>query len=161
MNNEKPIRITTIEQKSMPPQAYLLGLFSAFDNKFQAVAEKFFKKITWKQFFAIICVNLCPDSPTINKLSELMGSSHQNIKQILLKLERINFVKIIQDSKDKRKQIVILTSECRTFCEENDISSQQIIMRIFKDVNEDSLKTTIQTISKMHENLSLLEREAK
>lgn len=161
MNNEQPIKIATIEQKNMPPQPYLLGLFSAFDNKYQAVAERFFKKITWKQFFAIICINLCPDSPTINKLSELMGSSHQNIKQILIKLEKINFVKIIQDSKDKRKQIVILTPECRVFCKENDVASQQIIMKIFANIDEDSLRTTIQTISKMHENLSLLEKEIK
>lgn len=44
---------------------YLLGLISAFDNRFQAKADKFFQEISWKQFFAIICINLCKESPTI------------------------------------------------------------------------------------------------
>ena len=153
MIDEKPIKMTTIEPKSMPQQAYFLGLFSAFDNRFQAIADKSFKKITWKQFFAIICITLCKDSPTINKLSEVMGSSHQNVKQILLKLEKINFVKIIQDSKDRRKQIVILTPECLDFCKENDKSNQTIMEKIFANVDDSEFQASIKTIAKMYENL--------
>ena len=156
MSNEKPIRMETVKPQSAPPQAYLLGLFSAFDNKYQAEADKFFKIITWKQFFAIICIKLCNDSPTINKLSELMGSSHQNVKQILLKLEKIGFVKILQDQNDKRKQIIVLTPECISFCEQNEIQSQKIIQKIFSGIDEESLRITIQTITKMKENLSNL-----
>ena len=81
----------------MPPQAFMLGLLSAFDNRFQACGDKFFKEITWKQFFAIICINICKEHPTINELSEVMGSSHQNVKQILLKLESKEFVAMIPD----------------------------------------------------------------
>ena len=58
----------------MPPQPFLLGLLSAFDNRYQAAADAFFKEITWKQFFAIICIELCREAPTINELSEVMGS---------------------------------------------------------------------------------------
>ena len=67
---------------------FLLGLLSAFDNRYQACADKFFQEITWKQFFAIICINLCEGAPTLNELSDIMGTSHQNVKQILLKMER-------------------------------------------------------------------------
>ena len=51
--------------------------------------------------FAIICINICKENPTINELSEVMGSSHQNVKQILLKLERKEFVTMIPDKKIK------------------------------------------------------------
>ena len=51
---------------------FLIGLLSAFDNRFQAVADSFFAEITWKQFFAIICINLCKEPPTLNELSEVM-----------------------------------------------------------------------------------------
>ena len=33
---------------------FLLGLLSAFDNRFQAVADSTMKEVSWKQFFAII-----------------------------------------------------------------------------------------------------------
>ena len=83
MNYEKEMNMDNVVFGDMPPQAFLLGLLSAFDNRFQASADAFFKEITWKQFFAIICINLCKEAPTINELSEVMGSSHQNVKQIL------------------------------------------------------------------------------
>ena len=79
----------------MEIRPFLLGLLSAFDNKYQACADRFFEEITWKQFFAIICINLCKEPPTLNELSDIMGSSHQNVKQILLKLEKAGFVTMI------------------------------------------------------------------
>src|SRR5690606_30690673 len=40
----------------------------------------------------------------IKELAEIMGISHQNVKQILLKLEKKGFVRISVDEQDKRKQ---------------------------------------------------------
>ena len=157
MNYDKEMKISNVEFGDMPPQAFLLGLLSAFDNRYQAAADAFFKEITWKQFFAIICINLCKEAPTINELSDVMGSSHQNVKQILLKLEKKGFIAMLPDEKDKRKQRIVVTDAARTFLEENDNNGQQsqyIIGRIFDGIDEKSLQTTIQTIMKMERNLS-------
>ena len=140
----------------MPPQAFMLGLLSAFDNRFQACADKFFKEITWKQFFAIICINICKESPTINELSEVMGSSHQNVKQILLKLENKGLVSMITDEKDKRKQRIVLTKKCMEFCDKNDAQSKEIIGKIFEGIPEEQLVIAIQTIMQMERNISEL-----
>lgn len=157
MNYDKEMKMDKVEFGDMPPQAFLLGLLSAFDNRFQAAADTFFKEITWKQFFAIICINLCKEAPTINELSDVMGSSHQNVKQILLKLEKKGFVRTVADEKDKRKQRIIVTDEARRFLEENDNNGQQsqyIIGQIFNGISDKNLQTTIQTIMKMERNLS-------
>ena len=159
MNYDEEMNMDKVEFGNMPPQAFLLGLLSAFDNRYQAAADAFFKEITWKQFFAIICINLCREAPTINELSDVMGSSHQNVKQILLRLEKKGFVSTIADAKDKRKQRIIVTDEARTFLEKNDNNGQQsqyIIGRIFEGIDEKSLMNTIQTIMKMERNLSKL-----
>ena len=135
----------------------MLGLLSAFDNRYQAAADAYFKEITWKQFFAIICINLCKEPPTLNELSDVMGSSHQNVKQILLKLENKGFISTAADENDKRKQRVFVTDKCREFLDKNDnngMQSQYIIGRIFNGVDEKSLQTTIRTIMKMERNLS-------
>ena len=157
MNYDEAMNISKVEFGQMPPQAFLLGLLSAFDNGYQAAADKYFKEITWKQFFAIICINLCKEAPTLNDLSEVMGSSHQNVKQILLKLENKGFVAMMTDEKDKRKQRFIVTDKCRKFMQENDNqnrNSEKIIMSIFEGVDDMSLKVTIETIIKMERNLS-------
>lgn len=157
MNYDEEMNMDNVEFGDMPPQPFLLGLLSAFDNRYQAAADAYFKEITWKQFFAIICINLCKESPTINELSEVMGSSHQNVKQILLKLEKKGFVETAPDEKDRRKQHILVTDKCRAFLEENDNNGQQsqhIIGCIFDGIDEKSLMVTIQTIMKMERNLS-------
>ncbi len=157
MNYDKVMKMDKVEFGDMPPQAFLLGLLSAFDNRYQAAADAFFKEITWKQFFAIICINLCKEAPTINELSDVMGSSHQNVKQILLRLEKKGFVSTVADDRDKRKQRIVVTDAARAFLQKNDNNGEQsryMIGRIFDGISEKNLKTTIQTIMKMERNLS-------
>ena len=157
MNYDEVMNIDKVKFGDMPPQPFLLGLLSAFDNRYQAAADAYLKEITWKQFFAIICINLCREAPSLNELSDIMGSSHQNVKQILLKLEKKGFVSAVPDEKDKRKQRVLVTDKCREFLEQNDNNgrqSQYVIGRIFDGIDEKNLQATIQTIMKMERNLS-------
>ena len=157
MNYDEVMNVDKVKFGDMPPQAFLLGLLSAFDNRYQAAADAYLKEITWKQFFAIICINLCKEPPTLNELSDVMGSSHQNVKQILLKLEKKGFVATVPDEKDRRKQRIYVTDACRDFMERNDNNdrqSQYFIGRIFDGIDGKSLQTTIQTIMKMERNLS-------
>ena len=135
---------------------FLLGLLSAFENRFQAVADKTMEEISWKQFFAIICINLCKEKPTINELAEIMGSSHQNVKQILLKLEKKGFVNIVTDEKDKIKQRIELTKYCIEFCEKNQETSSHIMKKMFTGIPEEQLQVTIQTIIQIEDNLKAL-----
>ena len=156
MNYDEMMNLGEVEFGDMPPQPFLLGLLSAFDNRYQAAADAYFKEITWKQFFAIICINLCKEPPTLNELSDVMGSSHQNVKQILLKLEKKGFVSTVPDETDKRKQRILVTKKCNAFLERNDNNGQQSQFIIFDGVDEKSLRTTIKTIMKMERNLSEL-----
>ena len=125
---------------------FLIGLLSAFDNRYQAKADSFFAEISWKQFFAIICINLCKESPTIRELSEIMGSSHQNVKQILNKLESKDFIQVITDEEDKRKQRIILTDKTRAFCTEHDEGSRRVVGKIFEGISEEDIITVVKTI---------------
>ena len=90
---------------------FLIGLLSAFENRFQAVADSAMKEISWKQFFAIICINMCKDKPTVKELAEIMGSSHQNVKQILLKLEKKGYITRTKAEDDARNLILEVTSK--------------------------------------------------
>lgn len=153
MNIKEVISSDKVDFTGIELSYFLLGLLSAFENRFQAVADGTMKEISWKQFFAIICVDLCKDSPTVKELAEIMGSSHQNVKQILLKLEKKGFVSIIVDEKDKRKQRIYLTDYCRQFCSENDEMTINIMKKMFAGVSEEQLQVTIQTIIQIEDNL--------
>ncbi len=153
MNIKEVMQCENVDFNGIESSYFLLGLLSAFDNRFQAIADKTMKEISWKQFFAIICINLCKEKPTIKELAEIMGSSHQNVKQILLKLEKKGFVNIYTDSEDKRKQRIELTEYCINFCQKNDEMSSGIMNKMFDGIHEEQLQVTIQTIIQLENNL--------
>ena len=156
MNIKELIKSDKIDFTGIELSYFLLGLLSAFENRFQSVADDAIKEISWKQFFAIICIDLCKSSPTVGELAEIMGSSHQNVKQILLKLEKKGFVNITVDEKDRRKQRIELTEYSREFSAKNDEISATIMKKMFESISDEQLQTTIQTIIKIEDNLKLI-----
>lgn len=134
-------------------QYYLLGLLSTFENQYQSKADRYFKDITWKQFLSIVCIRLFEESPTIGDLSEVIKTSHQNAKQILLKLEKKGYVELTADSEDKRKQRVKLTEKSAVFLQEHDQESSDIVGVIFQGIDQERIQKTIETIMLMERNL--------
>ena len=157
MKIQEVINSENVDFAGVESSYFLIGLLSAFENRFQAVADNAIKVISWKQFFAVICINMCKEKPTVKELAEIMGSSHQNVKQILLKLEKKGFVQITTDEKDKRKQRIELTNYCREFCAKNDAMSAMAIGKMFEGISQEQLQATIQTIVKIEDNLKKLE----
>lgn len=153
MNLKDVINHENVDFTGIELSYFLLGLLSAFDNRFQAMADKAMEELSWKQFFTIICINLCKGNPSINELAEILGSSHQNVKQILLKLEKKGFVNIYADAKDRRRQRIELTDYCKEFCKKNDEMSKQIMTKMFEGVSQEQLQMTIQTIIQIENNL--------
>ena len=153
MNYDEAMNMEQVEFGSMPPQAFLLGLLSAFDNRYQASADAFFEGITWKQFFAIICVNLCKEPPTLNDLSEVMGSSHQNVKQILLKLEKKGFVTLEPDEKDKRKTLIVLTEKARGLESDYHAVSDQMGRLYYKGFSASEIEQFEAFLERVRDNL--------
>lgn len=155
MNIQEVINSNQVDCTGIEASYFLIGLLSAFENRFQAVADNMMKEISWKQFFAIICINLCKESPTVKELAEIMGSSHQNVKQILLKLESKGFVSITTDEQDKRKQRIEITQYCKDFCSGNEELSGAFMKQMFSGISPEQLQATIQTIIMMETNLNI------
>ena len=84
----------------------------------------------------------------------MLGSSHQNVKQILLKLEAKGYIEFFQDENDKRKQRIRLTKKCIRFCEKNNEMSMKIMSKMFEGIPEKDIKTTIRTITRIEKNLT-------
>ena len=153
MNIKDVMNYENIDFSGMERSYFLLGLLSAFENRFQAMADRTMEEISWKQFFAIICISLCKENPSIKELAEILGSSHQNVKQILLKLEKKGFVNISEDPEDRRKQRIGLTDYCRDFCERNNEKTTQVMEKMFEGVSQEQMQTAISTIIQIENNM--------
>ncbi|MCI7130387.1 MAG: winged helix DNA-binding protein [Lachnospiraceae bacterium] len=156
MNYNELYESDMVDFSDIPAPFFLLGLLSAFDNSYQATADAFFGDLSWKQVFAIVCIDMCREAPTLRELSLVMGSSHQNVKQILLKLEKKGFVTMQTDEMDRRKQRIFLTEKAREFSASHDEQSQKIVGAIFEGIPQEALDVTIQTILHMERNLKSL-----
>ena len=137
----------------MDKSFFLVGLLNEFMNRFQAAGDRFFEEISWKQCFLIICIGFFETPPTIKDISEMMGSSHQNIKQILLKLQKLGFLKFVPDEKDKRKQRIILTNKTDKFNKKYEKASAEFINQLFQNVDKNDLDITIKTILQLDNQL--------
>ena len=135
---------------------YLIGLINRFNNSFQTAADNMFEELSWKQIFFMNCVALFHSAPTIRDMADLLGCSHQNAKQILSKLEKQGFVKVSQDSADKRKQRIMLTEKAMEFRRHYDESSEQAMESIFGNISKEELLTAISVFTRLNKNVDEL-----
>ncbi len=131
-----------------------IGTLMALCNQMQAVGDTFYQEITFKQFYLLICLNLFRgNAPTINELSDVMGSSHQNVKQIVLKLEKCGFVRTYIDPVDRRKLRIAMTDKMNWLNEKYDKSVNEFFQAMYQNVNAEELAIALKTISKIEYNI--------
>ena len=132
---------------------FLIGLLSVIANRLQTAGDSFFKEISWKQSFLLICVRLFPQPPSLKELARAFRTSHQNVKQLLLKLERGGFVRLAADPGDKRKQRVLLTDKADAFDEKYNLPSKEFVSRLFRNIDPGDLAITIAVLTRLEHNL--------
>lgn len=132
----------------------LFGLLFALQNRLQAVGDTFYEEITCKQFFLMACMNLFQgEAPTVQDLAAVMGSSHQNVKQILNKLEQKGYVSVVPDEADRRKLRISLTGYAGEMAEKYRRKEEEFMTGLFDGVSEADAKQAFLILSKMEENL--------
>ncbi len=144
----------------------LFGLLFALQNRLQAVGDTFYEEITSKQFFLMACMNLFQgEAPAVQDLAQVMGSSHQNIKQILNKLEQKGFVSVVPDEADRRKLRISLTEYAAVMGEKYRAKEEEFMTGLFDGVEEEEAKYAFLTLSKLETKLmkmkAVQEKEGK
>lgn len=145
-----------MEKLRIPDYAdeYLLfGLLFMTNNRLQAIGDQFFEEITVKQWFAIAMLETFEtEDPTLNALAELMGSSHQNVKQIVLKLQEKGYVELYTDLFDKRKMRIRTTALCKDLGRNYQEKIVHFMETLFQNVEADELKHAVKVLIQLQEN---------
>lgn len=98
-------------------------------------------------------------SPTLKEAAMLMGTSHQNVKQIALKLVEKGFVSLEKDEKDKRiirvKRLVSGTDFGETYTQD----ALHFLSTLFKDFNSEDLKALLGATYKLTDRLKEMGKE--
>ena len=90
---------------------------------------------------------------SVNELSEVMGSSHQNVKQIANKLERNGYIEMFPDSQDKRKIRIAPTDKLKQLEEKYHKKGLEFMERLYEGLSEEEIATTLKSMTKIESNL--------
>lgn len=136
----------------------LFGTLLIIGNRLQALGDNLYEEITAKQWFVLCMLDVFGEEhPTLKELSEAMGSSHQNVKQLVLKLESKGYVTLEADAADKRKMRIATTSQMKIFEQKYGAKQHQFMKQIFSNMNSDEIACTLKTLLQMIENMEVME----
>lgn len=140
---------------------YLIyGLLFLLSNRVQTIGDSAITELTTKQWFLLTLLRMMDGyEPTLTELSDVSGSSHQNVKQLVLKLEQKGYVVQKKDDKDSRRLRISATSKSDAFNERYAEISEVLIGKMFRGLTEDEVSATLQTMLKMQENAEKMEKE--
>ena len=141
-------------------QNIIFALIFMLSNKLQTIGDSFFTEVSTKQWFILLILGIMRDySPTLTELADTVGSSHQNVKQLVLKLEQKGFVDIAKDSVDARRLRIKLTAQSETFFQEYHQKNSDFMNRLFGSFDPEKLEITKEVLLSMRTILEGTEKE--
>ncbi|HEX3047885.1 MAG TPA: MarR family transcriptional regulator [Bacillota bacterium] len=135
-------------------QRYIFGGLFILSNKLQVIGDRILEEFTTKQWLLTVVIANCGDTPpTLREVSEAMGSSHQNVKQLALKLQEKGFLQIEKDERDSRALRLKLTEKCNSYWKRRQTEDEQFIKNLFNDLNADELNSMYEGINRLHQKV--------
>ena len=86
-------------------------------------------------------------------MASLMGSSHQNVKQIALKLEKKGYIEISKDKKDGRSLRLLFTKKAMKYGKAFDNKGNLFLSLLYKDFSNENKESLASLTNKMLDNL--------
>ena len=145
----------------MPDKQYIFGSLLVIANRMDTLLERELKQfgVTSKQWFlSVVIDSLFTEPPTMKEVAVEMGSSHQNVKQVALKLQEKNLLTLFKDRKDRRVTRLKMTEESHEFWEKTQPKGTLFTEALFNDIKKEDLQTTRLVLQKIMDNLELMEK---
>lgn len=139
---------------------YIFGSIFLLANMLQVIGDKYMSTegMTTKQWFLTAIISqFGENAPKLSQVADLMGSSRQNIKQLALKLQEKEFLKIEQDEQDARVLRLKLTKKSREFWQKREEQDNQFINDLFEDFSKEDIKIISKGYKKFFQNIEKME----
>ena len=145
--------------ETMDKRLIIFGNLFLIANRLQAAMDSKMADITAKQWFLIMMLGMFDEPPTLKELARMCDSSHQNIKQIALKLQAKGFVRIEKDPKDARALRISATAKCAEWDAMNAEASARFIDAMFGDLTREEISILNGSLFKIYERLEKIQNE--
>lgn len=144
----------------MKDQKFVFGSVQIVANKMDTLLERELKEygLTSKQWFMTVVIeNSFEQPPTIKEVAKVMGSSHQNVKQVALKLQQKGMVVLEKDNKDSRVTRIRLTEHCQQFANVIATKAARFTQTLFEGIDDQNMAVARIVLQQMMDNLTEME----
>ena len=127
----------------MDDKTFVFGSLFVTANLLETLLDRAFASygITVKQWLLLITItSLFREPPTVKQVAGAMGTSHQNVKQVALNLEKRGYLRLVKDAKDARVTRLVTTNACRAFGEETSQAGDTFMEEVFGGAGAEDLR---------------------
>jgi len=145
-------------------EKYILVVLFLVQQRWGYIINKEFAQdgITTKQWLlTIVVANAFDHNPTIKEVAKGMGSSHQNVKQVALKLEQKGFIVMEKDPQDARITRIKLTDAVDSFGNESQAKAVIFTEKLFNGISAEELAITRSSLAMILTNLEKMDQESR
>ncbi len=146
---------------SVSDMEYVFGIILVAANKLDTLLDRTLKEynITSKQWFLLLVVmNLFDSPPTLKEVAKEMGTSHQNVKQLALKLAAKEMLNLEKDSQDQRVTRITVTEKSFAFWQEIAPEGMRFMDEFYAGINPENMNAARRFFSTIMANIDRMER---
>ncbi|MFZ2539661.1 MAG: MarR family transcriptional regulator [Oscillospiraceae bacterium] len=130
-------------------------------NRLQTVLDCEMGEITSKQWLVLIMLGMFDEPPTLKELAKMCNSSHQNTKQIVLKLQSKGYVNIDKDSNDGRAMRISPTAKLDEFSKDYHDRSEKFVDKMFSCLSQEEISVMCSAQLKLYNKLEDMQNETQ
>lgn len=148
--------------EEMPARQFVFGSLFVVSNRVQTMLEREMKAfdVTAKQWLlSIVIRNLFDAPPSIKDAAKAMGSSHQNVKQLAIMLQKKGLLHFYRDLKDNRSIRLMLSEDSYPFWDEVRSKGGAFQDCLFQGIGEEEISITRGVFKKMLRNVEKMENK--
>jgi DNA-binding MarR family transcriptional regulator len=149
-----------LDHKNVDDKYVIFTLIFMLSNQLQTIGDAFFKEVSTKQWFVLLVLHIMKDHAlSLNELSEAVGSSHQNVKQLILKLEQKGYVELSKDDEDGRRLRITATQKSYELSQAYQGRSDEFLERLFHSFKKEDLTLVKNVLYDMRGILEGMEKD--
>lgn len=131
-------------------EEYVIGCISLLSNKLAKFGDTILPDITYKQWFLLLMIaKMEKKEKNINAIAEFVGTTRQNVKKMLVPLEKKGYIVAHKSTNDGRSVTIALTEKTYQYFSDNDVPTAQHTNDLFSTFSEQEIDSFILNLQKL------------
>lgn len=120
-------------------------------NKLQVRGDEYLGNLTSRQYMTMVAIaHLSEGKTTLNNIARKLGSTKQNVKQIVTVMQKKGYVDVIPNTEDRRAVNVIITEIGKQVVYQVSKKGIFFMAQLFKDFSTEELETFWGMLKKLY-----------